>query len=62
MSLKGIAQETLAIIDEGRFVSESGKVVNFAAAQKLAEKGTTLYRSEACDRVIGDRGLALLII
>jgi hypothetical protein len=46
MSLKGIAQETLAILDNGGFVAESGAVVNFAAAQKRAEKGTTLYRPD----------------
>jgi uncharacterized protein (TIGR02452 family) len=47
MSLKGIAQETLAMIANGGFVAESGAVINFAAAQRLAEKGTTLYRPAA---------------
>jgi uncharacterized protein (TIGR02452 family) len=46
MSLKEIARETLAILDRGGFVAESGAVVDFAAEQKRAEKGTILYRPE----------------
>jgi hypothetical protein len=36
MSLKEIARDTLAILDRGGFVTESGAVVDFAAEQKRA--------------------------
>jgi uncharacterized protein (TIGR02452 family) len=46
MSLKNIAKETLDILERGEFVSPSGKTINFAAQQKMAEDGTKLYRPE----------------
>jgi uncharacterized protein (TIGR02452 family) len=52
MSLKGIAKETLDILERGEFVSASGKVVNFAVEQKMAEDGTKLYRPEDVEKLM----------
>jgi uncharacterized protein (TIGR02452 family) len=46
VSLKGVAKETLDILEQGEFVSPSGKVINFAAEQKMAEDKTKLYKPE----------------
>lgn len=43
MSLKGIAKETLSILEEGKFTTPSGQVVDFSIEQQAAEKGTKLY-------------------
>lgn len=52
MSLKGIAKETLDILERGEFVSASGKVINFAVEQKMAEDGTKLYRPEDVEKLM----------
>lgn len=52
MSLKGIAKETLDILERGEFVCASGKVVNFAVEQKMAEDGTKLYRPEDVEKLM----------
>jgi uncharacterized protein (TIGR02452 family) len=67
MSLKGIAQETLAIIANGGFVAESGAVINFAAEQKRAEKGTILYRPDAIGQLLentpgGESGNCAIVV
>jgi uncharacterized protein (TIGR02452 family) len=54
MSLKGIAKETLDILERGEFISPSGQVINFAIEQKIAEDGTKLYRPEDVDRLMLD--------
>ncbi|BAY61173.1 hypothetical protein NIES22_12340 [Calothrix brevissima NIES-22] len=43
MSLKGIAKETLRIVEEGKYITESGKTVEFLAAQQMAIAKTVLY-------------------
>lgn len=43
MSLKDIAQETLKILEEGKFINSLGKVVDFSIEQKAAVEGTKLY-------------------
>lgn len=52
MSLKGIAKETLAILDEGKFLTPSGKVVNFKQEQLLAVKNTILYTPEKAEQLL----------
>ncbi len=52
MSLKGIAQETLEILERGEFISSSGKTINFAIEQKMAEAGTKLYSPEAVEKLM----------
>ncbi|MEM7553427.1 MAG: TIGR02452 family protein [Cyanobacteria bacterium P01_A01_bin.84] len=46
MSLKGIAQETLQILEKGEYISSSGKRVEFLTQQRAAVEGTTLYTPE----------------
>jgi len=52
MSLKGIAQETLKILKEGKFVTDSGKVVDFSAEQKYAENSTVLYTPDKMSEIL----------
>jgi uncharacterized protein (TIGR02452 family) len=44
MSLKGIAQETVKIVERGEYVAPSGQPVSLQAAVESAMKGTVLYR------------------
>ncbi len=46
MSLKNIAQETLRILDKGRYTSPSGKTIEFLSEQHAAVKGAILYTPE----------------
>ncbi len=46
MSLKGIAQETLSIVDAGSYVAPSGRTVSVRAEVEAAVRGTVLYRPE----------------
>ncbi len=43
MSLKGIAKETLKIVEEGKYISPFGKIVQIDQEQKSAVDGTILY-------------------
>jgi uncharacterized protein (TIGR02452 family) len=43
MSLKGVAKETLRILKEGKYITDSGKTVEFLAAQQMAIANTVLY-------------------
>mgnify|MGYP001214778136 CR=1 FL=1 len=52
MSLKGIAKETLSILDEGKFISPSGKIVNFKQEQLLAVNNTILYTPEKAKQLL----------
>lgn len=52
MSLKGIAKETLSILEKGEFVSRSGTVINFSSKQKLAEDNTVLYRPKQVEELL----------
>ncbi|RKI01280.1 TIGR02452 family protein [Corallococcus sp. AB038B] len=44
MSLKGIAQETVGIVERGEYVAPSGRPVLFRAQVEQALRGTLLYR------------------
>lgn len=44
MSLKGIAQETLEVIERGEYVAPSGRRVSLQASVERAVQGTVLYR------------------
>jgi uncharacterized protein (TIGR02452 family) len=46
MSLKGIAKETLAIIDRGNYVTRNGATVDVGAPIRGAIDGTLLYRPD----------------
>ena len=52
MSLKGIAKETLSILEKGEFISRSGTVINFSSKQKLAEDNTVLYRPKQVEELL----------
>lgn len=44
MSLVGLAQETLAIVDRGSYLARSGATVDIRSAVDAAVRGTILYR------------------
>jgi uncharacterized protein (TIGR02452 family) len=44
MSLKGIAQETVRIVEQGAYVAPSGSTVSLRAEVERAVRGTVLYR------------------
>ncbi|NOK38438.1 TIGR02452 family protein [Corallococcus exercitus] len=44
MSLKGIAQETVGIVERGEYVAPSGRLVRFREPVERALRGTVLYR------------------
>ncbi|MCL4264923.1 MAG: TIGR02452 family protein [Anaerolineae bacterium] len=46
MSLKTVATETLAILENGRYVTDSGDTVQFLPEQQTAVAGTRLYTPE----------------
>ncbi len=46
MSLKGVAKETLKILEAGAYSAPSGRRVRIGAAQRAAEAGTVLYRPD----------------
>ncbi len=46
MSLKGIAKETLQILDKGKYSSPSGKTIQIKKEQKSAESETILYKPQ----------------
>lgn len=46
MSLKNVAQETLAILENGGYITDSGISVEIASAQRTAVAGTHLYTPE----------------
>lgn len=46
MSLKGIAQETVGIVERGEYVAPSGRPVLFREQVEGALRGTVLYRPE----------------
>ncbi|CAM2011241.1 TIGR02452 family protein [Acanthopleuribacter pedis] len=52
MSLKGIAQETLAVIEAGRYTTPDGSVHEFGEAQRAAEAGTRLWTPEGLDELL----------
>ncbi|KAF0236499.1 MAG: hypothetical protein FD167_4527, partial [bacterium] len=46
MSLKGVAKETLHILKEGKYITDSGNNVEFLSEQRNAVIGTKLYKPE----------------
>jgi uncharacterized protein (TIGR02452 family) len=46
MSLKNTAQETLSILEVGKYTNQSGQTIEFLAAQKMAVEKTVLYTPE----------------
>ncbi len=52
MSLKDVAQETLKIVREGKFINSLGKVIDFSEEQQAAEAGTLLYFQGCFERVV----------
>jgi len=56
MSLKGVAKQTLAFIEAGRFTGPGGIEVSFAAAQQAAIDGTCLFTPDEGDRLLEIRG------
>lgn len=53
MSLKGIAQETLQILDQGKYTAPSGKIVRFLPEIRHAILKTLLYTPEEGDLLLG---------
>jgi uncharacterized protein (TIGR02452 family) len=52
MSLKGIAQETVDIVERGEYVAPSGQPVSLRAAVEHAMDGTELYRPGDFGRLV----------
>ena len=52
MSLKDVAQETLTIVREGKFINSLGKVIDFSEEQQAAEAGTLLYTPEQVSQLL----------
>jgi len=50
--LKTVAQEVLELLDEGSYVSESGRVVSLKDVQNAAVEGTSLVAPEALERLL----------
>ena len=55
MSLKGTADETLALLDAGHFIAPDGRRVELQAEQALAVRGTRLYTPEAANALFALR-------
>ena len=55
MSLKGLAEETLAIVDRGGYQAPSGARVELRAELDRAITGTKLYRPDELARLLGER-------
>ncbi|MEW6733155.1 MAG: TIGR02452 family protein [Acidobacteriota bacterium] len=58
MSLKGVAQETLHILDEGRYISNSGNIVELLSEQRAAVAATILYTPEQAYGLVNKQGAA----
>lgn len=52
MSLKGVAQKTLGILNEGHYVSPSGETIELAREIKAAVEGTVLYTPDQSDALL----------
>ena len=67
MSMKGIAKETLTILDRGSYLAPSGKTVDIKDAVESAIDGTALYEPGQLEKLLadgsptGDAGGALTI-
>jgi uncharacterized protein (TIGR02452 family) len=57
MSLTGVAQETLAIVERGNYTAPSGQTVDVRAAVDAAVRGTVLYRPGSLDGPAAPRGV-----
>lgn len=56
MSLKGLAAETLSIVDRARYTAPSGTVVEFEPAVRAMLDGTELYTPDALDALVASLG------
>lgn len=52
MSLTGVAQETVGIVKQGRYVAPSGQTVSIQAEVQRAVQGTVLYRPPDFERLV----------
>jgi uncharacterized protein (TIGR02452 family) len=52
MSLKGLAAETVSISDRARYVTASGRAVDFTHAMRATLADTSLYTPEALSRLV----------
>jgi len=52
MSLKGIAKETLALLDAGTYITPAGKTIDFAAQQQQAVAETRLYTPDQAQALL----------
>src|SRR5262245_21751562 len=55
MSLTGVAQETLTIVEKGSYVSPSGKPVQVRDLVETAVRGTVLHRPADTDALLAAR-------
>ena len=56
MSLKGVAKQTLAVLEAGVYTAPSGAQRHIAEAQARAVQGTRLYRPEALAALVAQPG------
>jgi uncharacterized protein (TIGR02452 family) len=52
MSLKNTAQETLNILEAGKYTNSAGEIVEFLAAQEMAVKKTVLYTPQQSSELL----------
>src|SRR5262249_9426921 len=52
MSLKEVAKETLNILEEGRYITSSGNIVDLSAEQRAAVAATVLYTPEQANSLL----------
>ncbi|WP_373542833.1 TIGR02452 family protein [Chamaesiphon sp.] len=58
MSLKNTAQETLNILESGKYTNSAGKTIEFLAAQQMAVKKTVLYTPQQSDALLAKEAVA----
>ena len=51
MSLVGVANETVRVVEKGEYVTPSGKTVTLGEAVERAVRGTVLYRPGDFERL-----------
>lgn len=54
MSLKGIAKETLQILNEGKYITEFGNSVEFLSELNSAVTGTKLYKPDQAYKLLAE--------
>jgi uncharacterized protein (TIGR02452 family) len=56
MSLKNTAQETLNILEAGKYINKAGQTIEFLAAQQMAVKKTVLYTPQQSSQLLATAG------